>query len=199
MDDSRDWLNRMRKELRRQKKAISKIQWAAESLENSVEEQVQLQRSVKRTKQRRSHRTSRPRTGSTRRSNPAYVKEGVTQVVIDHDGGGWMHVHVENIGLPVLLRTSERLRVLVLVLCGKVSRVNNPESGLVPFKTSGELREAFKAISGAEISAGYLQNLIQQLRDLLEDAQVNPELVETGGGGYRFRLQLDGDVHEERR
>lgn len=199
MDDSRDWLNKMKKELRRQKKAISKIQWAAESLENSVEEQVQLQRRVKRTKPRKSNRTRRPRTASTRQPNPRYVEEGVTHVVIDHDAGGWMHVHVENIGLPVLLRTSERLRVLVLVLCVKVSRVNNPDSGLVPFKTSGELREAFEAIDGTQISAGYLQNLIQQLRDVLEDAQVSPELVQTGGGGYRFRLQLDGDVHEERR
>jgi hypothetical protein len=200
-DEFREWLDRIRKEIRRQNKAISKIQWAAENLESSVDEQVQARRGDKPTKSRKTERKTRPGTAAARRSNSRYVRDGVTQVVIEHDADGWMHVHIENIGLPVLLRTSQRLRELLQVLCVKVSRVNKPESGIVPFKTSEEIREAIKVISGTEISAGYLQNLIQQFRDLLLAARVDPGLVETGrsGEGYRFRLQLTGVLHEEQR
>jgi len=200
-DEFREWLDKIRKEIRRQKKAISKIVWAAENLENSVDEQVQAQRGEKPPRSRKTERKHRPGTAAARRSNSRYVRDGVTHVVIEHDADGWMHVHIENIGLPVLLRTSQRLRELLLVLCVKFSRVNKPESGVVPFKTSDEIREAIKVISGTDISAGYLQNLIQQFRDLLLAARVDPGLVETGhsGQGYRFRLQLTGDLHEEQR
>lgn len=200
-DDFRDWLDRMRRKIRRQNRALSRLQWAAANLEDSVEEQVQIRRGDKPKKSRKTARATRPGTAAARRSNSRYVRDGVTQVVIEHDADGWMHVHIENIGLPVLLRTSQRLLELLRVLCGKVSRVNKSEDGVVPYKTIAEIREAIKVISGTDISVGYLQNLIQQLRDLLVAAQLDPGLIETGrcGEGYRFRLQLTGNLHEVQR
>jgi hypothetical protein len=200
-DDFRDWLDRIRKEIRKQNKAISRLKWTGENLESSVEEQVQIRRSDTPKKSRKTVRAIRPGTAAARRSNSRYVRDGVTQVVIEHDADGWMHVHIENIGLPVLLRTSQRLLDLLRVLCGKVSRVNKSEDGVVPYKTIAEIREAIKVISGTDISVGYLQNLIQQLRDLLVAAQLDPGLIETGrcGEGYRFRLQLTGNLHEVQR
>ena len=199
-DEFRDWLDKIKKDLRRQNNAISRIQCAAANMEISVEEQVQIRRGAKPRKSRKTARTKRPGTVAARGSDSGYVREGVTQVVIEHDADGWMHVHIEDFPLPVLLRTSQRLRELLLALCGNVSRINKPESGVVPYKTSEEIREAIKVISGTEISAGFLQNLIQKLRDLLLEAQLDPDLVETGrcGEGYRFRLQLTGVLHEKR-
>lgn len=200
-DESRDWLDRIRKKIRKQNKAISNLRWVGESLESSVEEQVRIRRGDTAKKSHKTVRATRPGTAAARRSNSRYVRDGVTQVVIEHDADGWMHVHIENIGLPVLLRTSQRLLELLRVLCGKVSRVNKSEDGVVPYKTIAEIREAIKVISGTDISVGYLQNLIQQLRDRLEAAQLDPGLIETGrcGEGYRFRLQLTGDLHEVQR
>ncbi len=200
-DEFRYWLDKIKKDLRRQNNAISKIQCATANMEISVEEQVQIRRGAKPRKSRKTARTKRPGTAAARDSDSRYVREGVTQVVIEHDADGWMHVHIENIGLPVLLRTSQRLLDLLRVLCSKVSRVNKSEDGVVPYKTIAEIREAIKVISGTDISVGYLQNLIQQLRDLLVAAQLDPGLIETGrcGEGYRFRLQLTGELHEVQR
>ncbi len=197
-DDFRDWLNRIKKELRRLKNAIAKNEWAVENLENSVQEQAELQRSMKRKNSRKSVRPSRPRTPAARRSNARYVKEGVTRVVIEHGADGGMYAYIENIGLAVDLKTSQRLREVLLVLCRKVSRFNNPDSGLVPYKTSAELRAAIEEMSGKAISATNLQNQIQLLRNRLQQARIDRKLIETGGGGYRFRLRLDGDVQEKR-
>ncbi len=186
------------KELRRLKNAIANNQWAVEDLENSVQEQAELQQSLKRTRSKKTCRASRPRTAAARRSNARYVKEGVTHVVIEHGADGRMKAHIENFVLAVDLKTSERLREVLLVLCTKMSRVNAPEFGVVPYKTSGELRAAIKEINGKPISVTNLQNQIQFLRDRFQKARIDPKLIETGGGGYRFRLQLDGDVREKR-
>lgn len=193
----RDWLNNLRKDLRRIKKDLAKNEWAVEDLTIRVEERAQMVKKSKKSASRSSGRASRA--GSTRRSNVRYVKEGVASVVIEHDADGWMLAHVENIGLPVLLKSSQRLRELLLALCGKVSRVNGREPGqvVVPFKSANELIEAIKELSGKKISVSNLQNLVQHLRDLLNEARINRDLVETGGGGYRFRLRMDGRIHEE--
>ena len=197
-DDFREWLRKIMKELRRLKNAIARNEWAVEDLENSVQEQAELQRDLKRTKSKKTCRTSRPRTAAARRSNARYVKEGVTQVVIDHDADGRMKAYIENFVLAVDLQTSQRLREVLLALCIKISQVNGPEFGVVPYKTSDELRKAIKRINGKPISVTNLQNQVQFLRDRLQSARIDPKLVETGGGGYRFRLQLDGDVHEDK-
>lgn len=191
-DDFRDWLNELIRELRKLQNALSRSGWALEGLENGAK----FQRKKKKKKPRKTARKRRP---GAHQPNPLYVEEGVTRVVIQHHADGWMYAQIENVGLPILLRTSQRLHQLLLVLCGGISRVNNSDSGIVPYKTSGELREAIEKISGKQISVSYLQNLIRQLRRLLEAAQVNPKLIQTGGGGYRLRLQLDGRVHDEQR
>ncbi len=197
-DDFRAWLRKIMKELRRLKSAIARNEWAVEDLENSVLEQVELQRDLKRTKSKKTCRASRPRTAAARRSNARYVKEGVTHVVIEHGADGQMRAHIENFVLAVDLKTSQRLREVLLALCVKISRVNGPEFGVVPYKTSDELRAAIKKINGKPISITNLQNQVQFLRDRLQKARIDPKLIETGGGGYRFRLQLDGDVREKR-
>lgn len=197
-DDFREWLRKFIRKLQKLRRDIAKTEWILVDLQNSVREQVELQQSLKRTNSRKSCRTSRPRTAAARRSNARYVKEGVTHLVIEHDADGRMKVHIENFVLAVDLKTSQRLRQVMLVLCIKVSRFNDPEFGVVPYKTSGELREAIEEISGKPMSITNLQNHIQVLRDRFQMARIDPKLVETGGGGYRFRLQLDGDVHEER-
>lgn len=197
-DDYCVWLKKTGEDLRKLKKSIAQKVWDVEDLENRVLEQVKLQSNKKPSKAHKNNLPSRPRTAAARRSNARYVKEGVTRVVIEHDADGMMHAHIENIGLAVELKTSQRLRVVLLVLCGKVSRVNDPDSGLVPYKTSAELREAIEQISGTRISATNLQNQIHFLRDRLQDAMIDRKLIETGGGGYRFRLRMDGDVHEEK-
>ncbi len=196
-DDFRDWLNNIKTELKKLRTAIDKHGWTIEGIVESVEQATQWQRGTKQNGTHKADRPSRPRTTAARRSNSHYVRDGVARVVIEHDADGVMHAHIENIGLAVELKTSQRLRQVMLVLCGKVSRVNEPDSGLVPFKTSAELREAIEAISGKPISATNLQNLIQVLRDRFQQARIDPSLIETGGGGYRLRLRLDGDFHEQ--
>ncbi len=197
-DGYRDWLKKTGVDLGKLKRSIAQKVWDVEDLENSFLEQVKLQSNNKQSNTHKKDPPSRPRTTAARQSNARYVKEGVTRVVIEHDADGMMHAHIENIGLAVELKTSQRLRVVLLVLCGKISRVNDPDSGLVPYKTSAELREAIEEISGTPISATNLQNQIHFLRDRLQDASIDPKLIETGGGGYRFRLRMDGDVHEEK-
>ena len=192
----RDWLRKYIKSLRKMKKDIAKLGWAVEDLLVEAEEFLAMDDSKPR-RNRTSSRASRARTGAARESNARYVQTGVATIVMQRSTDGWMYAHVENIGLPVQLKTSQRLRELVLALCGRVSHVNRPEHGLVPFKTSEEVIDAIKAISGEEISLGNLHNLVQALRDRMSEALVNPDLVETGGGGYRLRLQLDGEIHDQ--
>ncbi len=196
-DNFGEWLNQIKTELKKLKAAMANHGWTLENMQNSVEEATKLRRGTNGKGTRKTGRPSRPRTAAARRSNSRYVQEGVTRVIIEHDADGFMHAHIENIGLAVDLKTSQRLRQVLLVLCGKVSRVNDPDSGLVPYKTSAELREAIEEISGKRISITNLQNQIHLLRDRFQLARIDPSLIETGGGGYRFRLQLDGDFHEE--
>ncbi len=191
----RDWLKKYIKALRRMKKDIAKLGWAVEDLLVEAEEFLQMDNSKPR-RNRTSSRATRARTGAARESNARYVQTGVSTIVIQLSSDGWMYAHVENIGLPVQLKTSKRLHELVLALCGRVSHVNRPEHGIVPFKTSEEVIRAIKATSGEEISLTNLHNLVQNLRDRMSEALVNPDLVETGGGGYRLRLQLDGELHD---
>ena len=102
-----------------------------------------------------SSRASCARTGAARESNARYVQTGVATIVMQRSTDGWMYAHVENIGLPVQLKTSQRLRELLLALCGRVSHVNRPEQGLVPFKTSEEVIDLGKhAVVNRERDAG---------------------------------------------
>ena len=56
--------------------------------------------------------------------------------------------------------------------------------------------EAIEELSGQRISAGNLQNLVRQLRALFSKAHINPNLIESGGGGYRLRLYAEGRIFE---
>lgn len=131
-----------------------------------------------------------------RTSNSSDVVEPVHNVIIEHDRDGFMLVHVENHELAVPLRNRQRLRQLLLALGATVSRVNVPSNGIIPFKTKAELIEAIEELSGKRISTGNLQNLVQHLRALFIKAHINPNLIESGGGGYRLRLYVEGRIFE---
>ena len=151
-------------------------------------------RNLKRKAATKTARTSRSH--AVRSSNVLYVEQGVHNVIIEHDRDGLMSVHIDDIGLAVPLQHRQRLRQLLLALGGKVSRVNAYESGIIPFKTKAELIEAIEELSGQRITANNLQNLIRQLRDLFATAQINPNVIETGGGGYRLRIRIRGRILE---
>ncbi len=207
----REWLRKLRRGLEIIKAALARNEWALEiltaeldELEKWQEDELMKQAEMDRTNNhnRKPNRTAArkrataSRSRAARSSNSIYVTKGVKNVVIEHDRDGLMLVRVEKIGLAAPLKNRQRLRQLLLALSGKVSHVNMSEDAIVPFKTKSELIEAIEELSGQRISESNLQNLVQQLRSLFVKAKINPKLIETGGGGYRLRICIDGRILE---
>ena len=203
------WIKKTRKDLEIVGTAIAKQAWAVEIVTAGLSgwEKQQRQEKVQHAEaqRRKNGKLTRPAAAkgvpvtqrqADRTSNSSDVVEPVHNVIIEHDRDGFMLVHVENNELPAPLRNRQRLRQLLLALGAKVSRVNMPTNGVIPFKTKAELIEAIEELSGQRISTGNLQNLVQQLRALFIKAHINPNLIESGGGGYRLRLYVEGRIFE---
>lgn len=194
-DDFREWLRRLLKELEKLGIEIAKSSWKVETLTEHTHEVLDEDE----RQNDPDDNVSNPAGGTARGSNARYVTTGVNHVIIEHDADGKMVAHIDNIGLPIKLGAGKRLRQLLVALCGKESRANAPDGDLVPFKTSAELIAAIKNLGGTSISKGNLQNLVQSLRELFIKARISPHLIETGGDGYRLRINMNGGVHENRR
>lgn len=207
--DFPQWLKKLCRDIEIIEAAHTRQGWALLIVRNRLaavakqkrQEQAKLDEAQRRESRSRNRKaatkTARAsRSHAARSSNVLYVEQGVHNVIIEHDREGSMSVHVDNIGLSVPLKYRQRLRQLLLALGGKVSRVNTSESGIIPFKTKAELIEAIEELSGQRITVNNLQNLIRQLRDLFAQAQINPNIIETGGNGYRLRIRIRGRIFE---
>ena len=198
----RRWLERILRMIALIKAALARNEWALETVTNEIlewKESYDHERLEIVGKNKGKNPASE---GAADAADSWSASIGVHNIIIEHNDDGSMFVQFDKVGLPVRIERRQRLRQLVIALCGRTSNTNGQDNGedpFVPFKTSRELIDAMQELSGARISLANLQGLVQQLRTRLLDARVDPRVVETGQSSYRIRLRRDGSIHDRGR